>query len=105
MHRLCLALLRALWPLVILFPNTVTNAMASLLLPAVAEAEEVHDYRAVSGAIKKSLEYCLLLGLFQGWFLGSAVIRLAVCFFNDIEAGDTYSLLRFSVRLCTFSLC
>ena len=55
---------------VILFPNTVTNAMASLLLPAVAEAEEVHDYRAVSGAIKKSLEYCLLLGLFSGLVFG-----------------------------------
>lgn len=72
---------------VILFPNTVTNAMASLLLPAVAEAEEVHDYRAVSGAIKKSLEYCLLLGLFSGLVFGVCGNQIGSLLFNDIEAG------------------
>ena len=72
---------------VILFPNTVTNAMASLLLPAVAEAEEVHDYRAVSGAIKKSLEYCLLLGLFSGLVFGGCGNQIGSLLFNDVEAG------------------
>ena len=72
---------------VILFPNTVTNAMASLLLPAVAEAEEVRDYRAVSGAIKKSLEYCLLLGLFSGLVFGVCGNQIGSLLFNDVEAG------------------
>ena len=65
----------------------MTNAMASLLLPAVAEAEEVHDYRAVSGAIKKSLEYCLLLGLFSGLVFGVCGNQIGSLLFNDIEAG------------------
>ena len=88
---------------VILFPNTVTNAMASLLLPAVAEAEEVHDYRAVSGAIKKSLEYCLLLGLFSGLAFGVCGNQIGSLLFNDVEAGgyiQTFAIGRFAVNRC-----
>ena len=73
---------------VILFPNTVTNAMASLLLPAVAEAEEVRDYRTVSGTIKKSLEYCLLLGLFSGLVFCVCGNQIGNLLFGDAEAGE-----------------
>lgn len=72
---------------VILFPNTITNAMASLLLPVVAEAAEVHDYRGMTGAIKKSLEYCLLLGLFSGLFFGVCGTEIGKILFRDAEAG------------------
>lgn len=72
---------------VILFPNTITNAMASLLLPVVAEAAEVHDYRGMTGAIKKSLEYCLLLGLFSGLIFGVCGTEIGKILFRDAEAG------------------
>ena len=41
----------------------------------------------MSGAIKKSLEYCLLLGLFSGLDFGGCGNQIGSLLFNDIEAG------------------
>lgn len=46
----------------ILFPSAVTNSISVLLLPIVSEADANGNQRAVTKAIWKSIQYCLLLG-------------------------------------------
>lgn len=46
----------------ILFPSAITNSISVLLLPIVAEAEDTGNHSAIRRAIRKSFQYCLLLG-------------------------------------------
>lgn len=46
----------------ILFPSAVTNSISVLLLPIVSEADSSGNYGAIRKAVKKSIQYCLLLG-------------------------------------------
>lgn len=48
----------------ILFPSTITNSVSVLLLPVVSEAEENNNRRKIAVAIRKSITYCSILGLF-----------------------------------------
>lgn len=47
----------------IMFPTTLTNSLATMLLPTVAEAGEKGDYGLIRRAISRSLHYCLLIGI------------------------------------------
>lgn len=72
---------------VISFPNTLTNALSTLLLPAVSEAEAVHNYGVIADTFEKSIQYCLMMGIFASMLFavyGSDVGRLL---FNDTQAG------------------
>ncbi len=46
----------------ILFPSAVTNSISVLLLPIVSEADSNGNHGAIRKAVKKSIQYCLLLG-------------------------------------------
>jgi len=47
----------------IMFPTTLTNSLATMLLPAVSEAKEKSDYQLIKRTVSKSLHYCLLTAI------------------------------------------
>ncbi len=54
----------------IFFPSAITNSVSVLLLPIVSEADGNGNHAAVRKAVRKSIQYCLLLGfLCTGIFL------------------------------------
>lgn len=46
----------------ILFPSAITNSISVLLLPIVSEADSSGNQNAIRKAVRKSIQYCLLLG-------------------------------------------
>ncbi len=83
----------------IFFPSAITNSMAVLLLPAVAEAQSLGNQNRISSAITMSLRYSLYMGIFcigiftlYGNDLGTAV-------FHDANAGRFIVILSW---LCPF---
>lgn len=83
----------------IFFPSAITNSMAVLLLPAVAEAQSSGNRRQISDAVTLSLRYSLYMGIFCigvftrfGADLGSGV-------FHDDRAGYFIATLSW---LCPF---
>ena len=54
----------------IMFPSTVTNSFAVMLLPAIAQAQAAHRKKAIQNYVTISCKYCLLIGyLFTCLFL------------------------------------
>lgn len=83
----------------ILFPSTIFNSLAVLLLPTVAEAQSEGNHRRIADTISMSLRYCLYVGilciavfLLFGKDLGSSV-------FKDEHAGSYIMTLAW---LCPF---
>lgn len=52
----------------ILFPNVLTNSVSVLLLPTISEAQAKHNRSLILIAIKRTIEYCCILGLFSTFF-------------------------------------
>lgn len=46
----------------ILFPSAITNSISVLLLPIVSEADSTGNQGTIRKAVRKSIQYCLLLG-------------------------------------------
>lgn len=65
----------------IMFPTTLTNSLATMLLPAVSEAKEKKDYSLIKRTVSKSVHYCLLV----------AVISLTVF----LLYGDAFGIIIF----------
>ncbi len=83
----------------ILFPSAITNSMAVLLLPAVAEAQSQNQENRISQTISLSLRYSLYMGILCigvftlfGDVLGTSV-------FQDPSAGSFMKILAW---LCPF---
>lgn len=62
----------------ILFPSTIANSAAVMLMPSVAELQALGEKKKIRGIIRRILKYCLLLGggctlffLLFGQFLGN----------------------------------
>lgn len=55
----------------IMFPTAITNSLSSMLLPAVSEQNADNSPRELSGMLKKSLSFCMVLGFlcFAGFFI------------------------------------
>jgi len=47
----------------IMFPTTLTNSLATMLLPAVSEAKEKKDYQLIKRTVSKSVHYCLMVAM------------------------------------------
>lgn len=65
---------------IIMFPTVITNSVSVLLLPLISEAKAHQDQKKIKLAIKKTIEYCALLGLlctagflFTGDFIGNFI--------------------------------
>lgn len=66
----------------ILFPNVLTSSVSVLLLPTISAAQADCNRKLIVQAIKKTVEYCLILGLFStlfflltGNFIGQKVFQ------------------------------
>lgn len=86
-------------PPFIMFPSAITNSMAVLLLPSVAQAQAEGNQRQISSAISMALRYSLYMGILctgifclHGRELGSSV-------FQSPSAG---SYIRVLGWLCPF---
>ena len=83
----------------VMFPNT-RSSVASLLMPAVAEAAGRRDFKQVNRAVSVSVHYCLLIGIagmsiFVLYGSGLGMVFLAMPW-----QGNFCRCLRFYVRLC-----
>jgi stage V sporulation protein B len=83
----------------ILFPSTISNSMAVLLLPGVAQAQAEGEQSSITSSITLSLRYSLYMGILCigiftlfGNALGSGV-------FHDAQAGQ---FIRILAWLCPF---
>ena len=83
----------------LLFPSTITNSLAVLLVPSVAEADAAGDTRMIRRSVSLSIRYCLLLGILcTGIFMVFGKELGLVIFHNEL-AGDFLVTLSW---LCPF---
>ena len=79
----------------IMFPSTITNALATMLLPAVSFANASSDKKYLSKLCEKSVHFCLLIGIFSFtvFFVFGSDIGYLV--FENKEAGTYLYQLSF----------
>lgn len=83
----------------ILFPSTVTNSFAVMLLPAIAQAQASHRENTIRSYVTISSKYCLLIGyLFTCLFLLFGK-EFGYYFFRSADAGIYICVLSW---LCPF---
>ena len=83
----------------ILFPSTIFNSLAVLLLPTVAEAQSEGNERRIAGTISMSLRYCLYVGILCIGIFTLFGNDLGVSVFKDENAGSFIMTLAW---LCPF---
>lgn len=83
----------------ILFPSTVFNSLAVLLLPTVAKAQSEGDEKKIGSAISMSLRYCLYVGILCIGIFTLFGDDLGVSVFKDQTAGTYMTILAW---LCPF---
>lgn len=71
----------------IMFPSTITNALSTMLLPAVSSAKSSLKKQYLSSLCEKSLHFCLLIGLFSFVTFYIYGNDIAILFFQSKEAG------------------
>lgn len=83
----------------ILFPSALTNSIAVMLLPAIAQAQAAHKEEQVKQISGAAIRYSLLIGiLFSGIFLLYGK-ELGILVYHDETAGLYISILAW---LCPF---
>lgn len=83
----------------IMFPSTITNALSTMLLPAVSSAKSSLKKNYLSSLCEKSLHFCLLIGLFSFITFYIYGNDIGMLFFQNKEAGTYLYQLSF---LCPF---
>ena len=83
----------------IMFPSAITNSIAVMLLPSVAEDQATGHWNRISRTVESTVHYCLMLGIF---FTG-----IFVCFGNSIgnlifHSSDVGPFLQTLAFLCPF---
>lgn len=77
----------------ILFPTTMTNALAVMLLPTVSDAQAQGDGRKIRLAAKSNISFCFLMGCaFTAVFLISGRF-LGMFFYASEQAGNYIKIL------------
>lgn len=77
----------------LLFPSTITNSLAVLLVPSVAEADAAGDTRMIRRSISLSIRYCLLLGILcTGIFMVFGKELGLVIFHNELAGNFLVTL-------------
>lgn len=84
---------------IIMFPSTITNSMAVLLLPAISKAKSEENTKLIIKTTFSSVLLSILLGLFFSliFIFGGEIIGKIL--FNNIYAGNLISKLSF---ICPF---
>ena len=83
----------------ILFPSTVFNSLAVLLLPTVAQAQSEGNEKRIGTAISMSLRYCMYVGILCIGIFTLFGNNLGVSVFKDSSAGQYMTVLAW---LCPF---
>ena len=83
----------------ILFPSTVFNSLAVLLLPTVAQAQSEGNEERIGTAISMSLRYCMYVGILCIGIFTLFGNDLGVSVFKDDSAGRYMTILAW---LCPF---
>lgn len=72
----------------VLFPSAITNSVSAMLLPTVAEVQELNHAGQMRMIIRKSLLYCVLLGSFCCIFLLFTGQWIGAFIFHSSSAGN-----------------
>ena len=72
----------------ILFPSAITNAVSSMLLPTVAEIQEMKEKRRLQAIISKIACSCIFLGCFCCIFLLISGKWIGIFLFKSTLAGS-----------------
>ncbi len=83
----------------ILFPSTITNSLAVLLLPTISEANSEKDQRTINQTTQTCLKYCMIIGIFSTGIFLIFGQSLGIFFFNNALAGKFLIILGW---LCPF---
>lgn len=73
----------------IMFPATITNSMATMLMPAVSEAYGANQQKQLKQIVEKSIHFCLLIGLFSAITFSLFGKEIGQYFFQN-ESSGTY---------------
>lgn len=71
----------------IMFPSTITNSLSTMLLPAVSSANSSLDQTYLSNLCRKSLQFCLLIGIFSTIVFFIYGPDIGIAFFANEKAG------------------
>lgn len=80
---------------VILFPGTITNSVAVLLLPGVAKDQASGNQANVRRTIELTIRYCLLLGILSAGIFCVYGKTIGTILFQKEEAGTFLQILAF----------
>lgn len=83
----------------IFFPSAITNSVAVMLLPAIAESKAQNNTKAIGMMIDKTIKYCLLLGILSCGLFYIYGDDIGLRFFGNADAGNYIQVLAF---LCPF---
>lgn len=83
----------------IMFPTTLTNSLATMLMPAVSKANEEKDFGLIQRSVSKSVHYCLLIGILSLTVFLVYGRMLGIVIFKSEAAGE---FLRIFAFLCPF---
>lgn len=81
------------------FPSTITNSLAVMLIPSVAQAHAKQDKAMIQKSISASIQYCLILGLLCTCLFLVFGRELGNVFFHNEDAGSYLVTLSW---LCPF---
>ncbi len=71
----------------IMFPATITNALSTMLLPAVSSAKSSLNQMYLTKLCEKSLHFCLLIGIFSFIAFYTYGADIGILLFQNKEAG------------------
>lgn len=83
----------------ILFPSTITNSLAAMILPSVAESQSLGNFDIIGKTTSKVIKYCLSIGIFCSGYFYLYGRQLGVIFFDSADAGLYISTLAW---ICPF---
>lgn len=83
----------------ILFPSTITNSLAVLLLPTISEANSENDQRTINKTTQTCIKYCMIIGVFSTGIFIIFGRSLGEFFFHNELAGRFLMILAW---LCPF---
>lgn len=83
----------------LLFPSSLTTSASTILLPVVAADQASGKQTTIQTTVEKTIQYCLMLGMFCTVFFFSCGEDLGNAVFHNDKAGEYLQTLAF---LCPF---
>lgn len=83
----------------VLFPSTITGAVAKMLLPIIAKAKASNNYEWISSLTSNTLKYCTAFGIICTTFFIIFGKYIGIFFFKSPMAGEFITILAW---LCPF---